>query len=350
MRIAILGYAHPFGEGTYYGAECEIYYLIRELKEMGHECVVFSVEGCNLPGFKFVELSKGWDDTKDIYKSAVMDWGDTYFDVIQSYQASGFIEWGFWKQQPYCLEPFFQFHGFRENVIAYSKRLRALNEDQSTVIYFGLPMDLYPDFLEESDDYLVWIGRIDMGKAPDIAIEVAKRAKKRLILMGPAYHYPYFVEKIWPHVDDEQIIWLRAVDDEIKQKVMRKAKGFLSTNWAEYHEMFGITNIEALACGVPVIGWGHATLPSAINFEGGEIITHGKHGFLNLYSDYSDAERERSIDKAVEYVNAIDDISRHDCRQLFLDRFTARTMAEKHVAYWNIIRERGLVYDVTGEI
>lgn len=336
MRICVLAYAHPFGEGKYYGAERMIYYLICELKKMGHECVVFSVDGCNLPGFEYHKMDRFWEDDRDIYAEAVKKHGP--FDFVQSYMASGRIDMKFWKTQNYCLEPFMIFTAFKTNLVWYSKLLQKICGGGGKVVYFGLPEEPYKVIEKDPDDYLVWIGRMDMGKAPDIAIDVAKRSGHKLILMGPAYHYPYFVDKIWPQIDGKQIIWLRAVDDEIKRRVFRKAKAFLSTNWEQYSEMFGIVNLEALAAGVPVIGWGNKGSPSAINFNGGEIIKHGVHGFINEYSGYSDAEREKSITAAVDYLKQIDGIDRKECHQLFLDRFTARTMAEDHLKYYRTIR------------
>jgi len=258
MRIAFCGYAHPFGEGKIYGAEREIYYLMLELREMGHECVAFAVEGCNLPGFEYVVIPKPWDEKRDLYAEAIKEHGP--FDMVHSYQASGFID----------------------------SKFRA--------------------------------------------------------------SHPYFVEKIWPEIDNSQIFWLRGVDDEIKRRVFRKAKGFLSTNWDRYHEMFGIVNIEALAAGCPVIGWGHKNEPSAINFEGGEIITHGEHGFINEYANYSAEEREKSIEKAIDYVKMLNEINRQKCYELFRARFTARGMAEKHLKYYSIVKEKGNVQDVTNEL
>jgi glycosyltransferase involved in cell wall biosynthesis len=353
MKIAVTGYAHPFGNNTYYGAERQIWYLMNELKKLGHEVVVFSVEGCNLPGFEYVKLPIPWKDDVDIYWEAIKEYekANGSFDFIHSYQASGMIsEQMRGDHKRYCLEPFFGFGRFPNNIISYSAKLNNVNGGQGTVIYFGLPQEKYPAIEEVPGDYLVWIGRMDMGKAPDIAIEVAKRTGQRLVLMGPSYHYPYFVDKIWPHVDGEQIIWLRAVEDEVKQMVFRKAKGFLSTNWDHYHEMFGIVNIEALASGCPVIGWGHKTQPSAINFEGGEIITHGKEGFIVEYNDYTEEEREKSIQQACEYVTQLSNIDRMACHNSFKWLFTAELMTKKHEVYYKLVKERGIVHNLTNEV
>lgn len=352
MKIAIFGYAHPFGYGSFYGAEREIFYLIQQLIQKGHEPVVFSVKGCVLP-CPYVIIPKPWDDQIDLHYEAMKKYESEKgikFDMIHSYMASGFISKEMRDNYSYCLEPFFGFTRFTENVITYSHKLNDVNGNRGSVIHYGLPEKIYQEELSDPDDYLVWIGRIDMGKAPDIAIEVAQRLDKRIILMGPAYHYPYFMDRIYGQIDGDKVIWLRTVNDTIKRRVFKKASCFLSTNWCQYHEMLGIVNIEALACGCPVIGWGNAKQPSAINFKGGEIIDHGKHGFINEYNDYSEDEREKSIQKAVEFVKQIGSIDRKECYQRFKERFTSEIMTEKHLKYYSIVKERKTVYNITNEL
>jgi glycosyltransferase involved in cell wall biosynthesis len=116
--------------------------------------------------------------------------------------------------------------------------------------------------------------------------------------------------------------------------------------------MFGIVNIEALACGCPVIGWGNSDEPysSEINFRGGKIIENGKQGFLVEYNNYSDGQREASIEKAVQSVKNIGQISRLDCRKLFEEKFTTKIMTNKIEKYYGIIKERKTVLNVTGEL
>lgn len=232
MLIAITGYAHPFSTDNgvaYYGAERIAGYLMLELRERGHKCVIFSVKGGSFPGFDYVPMEKCWDDKVDIYYEAIKKYeqdNNTKFDMVHSFQASGFHDPRMRSEYNFCLEPFFSFGPqhpghWSENIISYSKRLDQINGGHTALIYFGLPKDFY-EFSETHDNYAVWCGRMDPGKAPHIAIEIAKRAGIKLILMGPSYHYPYFVDKVWPHIDGENVVWLRGVDDNIKKRVLKK--------------------------------------------------------------------------------------------------------------------------------
>ena len=91
---------------------------------------------------------------------------------------------------------------------------------------------------------------------------------------------------------------------------MAKAKGFL--NPIKFHESFGLTTIEALSCGTPVISNNMGALP--------EIIKHGETGFLcNNYEQMK------------MYVNEIDEISPKKCREDVMKRFSREVMAKNYI-------------------
>ena len=79
--------------------------------------------------------------------------------------------------------------------------------------------------------------------------------------------------------------------------------------------------IEALACGTPVIGFPRGSVP--------EIIVEGETGFI-----------VEDIDRAVEAVGKIAQISRARCRREFEQRFTDRHMAEDYIRIYQQLLSR----------
>jgi len=119
----------------------------------------------------------------------------------------------------------------------------------------------------------------------------------------------YFDREIKPHIDGEQIIFLGEVDHAQKVKLLRGAKALLSP--IHWDEPFGLVNIEAYACGTPVIGMRHGSLP--------ELIEHGKTGYLC-----------RSVSEMANAVKRIDKIDRRMCREYVERKFSVEKMIDKH--------------------
>jgi glycosyltransferase involved in cell wall biosynthesis len=89
----------------------------------------------------------------------------------------------------------------------------------------------------------------------------------------------------------------------------------------QFDEPFGLSVVEAMACGTPVIAFNRGSMP--------EIIEHGKNGFL--VSDYLDA---------LKHVDRIETINRADCRQTVIDRFTVDHMVEQYCAVYTQMLEK----------
>lgn len=167
------------------------------------------------------------------------------------------------------------------------------------------------------DAPLVFLGRIEAIKGAHIAIAVAKRARRRLILAGnvPVDHQPYFEQAIRPHLDGEHVTWVGAVDDEAKSALLSQAAALLMP--VLWEEPFGIVMTEAMACGTPVIGFERGAVP--------EVVDDGVTGFVC-----------REEEEMVSAIGALGDVSRATCRSTAEARFSQRALVS---AYEDIYAE-----------
>jgi glycosyltransferase involved in cell wall biosynthesis len=125
---------------------------------------------------------------------------------------------------------------------------------------------------ERKGDYLLWVGRMDPGKGPHRAIEVARRAGRPLVLAGPVQPgcERFFATCIEPHVDGRKVSYIGEVGGARKRRLFGEALAFLMP--IRWPEPFGMVMVEALAAGTPVLAFCHGAAP--------EIVEHGETGFL----------------------------------------------------------------------
>ncbi len=177
-------------------------------------------------------------------------------------------------------------------------------------VYNGLNMNDYP-FSDQHDGYLLFVGRISVEKGVHNAIEVAKRTKLPLIIaakLETAYQpdVDYYKKYVEPELND-QIQWIGEVNEEERNKLMSRALCFLHPlTWSE---PFGLTLIESMACGCPVLAFPMGSIP--------ELIIDGKTGFI-----------PKDIDEMVEAVGRVKELNRMDCRVHALNKFSGEMMAD----------------------
>lgn len=156
----------------------------------------------------------------------------------------------------------------------------------------------------DPDAPLVYLSRIDADKGAHLAIEIARRSGRRLVLAGnhsaDANATRYWRELIQPQIDGTQISYVGPVGPRQKNELLGRARALLVPTQCD--EAFGLVYAEALACGTPAIGTFRGAVP--------EIIEPGRTGWLM-----------NDVDEGLRAVANLDGLSRAACRQTAEDRF-----------------------------
>ncbi len=170
---------------------------------------------------------------------------------------------------------------------------------------------------------LVFLSRLDRIKGADLAIAIARRAGRRLILAGNrAESGPdadYFERELAPLIDGDAVTWVGPVDDAAKRRLLASASAMLVP--IRWDEPFGIVFAEALACGCPVISCPRGALP--------EIVEPGVTGFLI-----------QSVDEGAGAVAKIDTLSRAACRLAAERGFSPAAVTDRYEALYRSLVSR----------
>jgi glycosyltransferase involved in cell wall biosynthesis len=187
-------------------------------------------------------------------------------------------------------------------------------------IFNGVELTMY-DFKEivALDAPLIFLGRIEPIKGTHIAIEVAKKTGKKLIIAGniPAEYQSYFNTLIKPQLND-QITYIGAVTDIEKNKILGEACAFLMP--IEWDEPFGIVMAEAMACGTPVIAFNRGSVP--------EVVIHGVNGY-----------RCDTIEEMISYVIKIKNIDRQKVRKDAEERFSSEVIVREYLNLYRTLKK-----------
>jgi glycosyltransferase involved in cell wall biosynthesis len=159
----------------------------------------------------------------------------------------------------------------------------------------------------ERGSYLAFLGRISPEKRPDRAIEVARALDMPLKIAAKvdAADRDYFEHAIRPQLSHPLVEFVGEVGDRDKDDFLGNAYAYLFP--IDWPEPFGLTMVEAMACGTPVIAMRCGSVP--------EVVADGVSGFIcGSMRDFIDAvPRAASIDRAA-------------CRAYAQARFSAAAM------------------------
>lgn len=187
-------------------------------------------------------------------------------------------------------------------------------------VHHGLPEDLYKPTVNPGK-YLAFLGRISPEKRVDRAIEIAKEAGMPLKIAAKVDRTDkeYFDEKIRRLLHHSFVEYIGEIGEKEKNEFLGSAYALLMP--IDWPEPFGLTMIEAMACGTPVIAWDMGSVP--------EVLDDGVTGYI-----------VSSIKEAASAVERVAMLDRARCRQVFEQRFGARRMCEEYLNIYKKISGR----------
>jgi glycosyltransferase involved in cell wall biosynthesis len=179
-------------------------------------------------------------------------------------------------------------------------------------IYHGVPEDLLRP-QPVTPGYLAFLGRIAPEKGVDQAIKIAGRCGIPIKIAAKIdkADVEYFEANIRSLLDLPHVEYIGEISDKEKAPFLSGAVGLLMP--VTWPEPFGLSMIEAMACGTPVVAYNRGSVP--------EVVEDGLTGFV--------VEDELS---AINAVRRLHQLPRQAIRARFEERFTARLMAKEYLA------------------
>jgi glycosyltransferase involved in cell wall biosynthesis len=321
MRIGLL--ASPriaIPPKKYGGIERVVYFLIKGLKELGHEVILFGTKDsevdCEVIGVENAipfaltpEEEKIYNEkTKDVHERTlelvkknlhridILNVHEEQYDITQFKNFPNLttihnpFAMGF-NTNPYLARKDQLFY----STVSYNQQKPIPFLRYAAAIYNCLdssefPFNSYPQ--TNTQEYVCFIGRLDPAKQPHLAIWFAIRNNIKIKVAGN-YNFAnkhYYETELKPLFDNHPLVeYVGEVGMEEKVKLLSNA--VCNLHPISFREPFGLTVIEAAYCGTPTIAIRRGSMP--------EIIEDGKTGIL--VEDFDEAtymlEKVRKFDR-----------------------------------------------------
>jgi len=200
----------------------------------------------------------------------------------------------------------------RVHYVAISDADRHPDLRYAATIHHGVPLDDFA-FDASGSENLLFFGRIHSDKGAAEAIAAARAAGRRLDLYGIVQDRGYHEREVAPAIDGDRISYHGPVGGAARVRALGGARALL--HLINFDEPFGLSVVEAMACGTPVIAPPRGSMP--------EIIRPGINGFLAA----TPAEVADAITRA-------GDLDRAAVRRSVEERFSIDRMADDYLALY----------------
>ncbi len=201
--------------------------------------------------------------------------------------------------------------------VSISNSDRSDKLDYIDTVYHGINLEQFT-FKNEVGEYLLFFGRIHPDKGAKEAIQIAKSFGKKLIIAGIIQDKDYYEKEISPHFG-ENIVYIGSVGPKERDKLLGGAYALLHPIF--FAEPFGLSVVESMACGTPVVAFNKGSMP--------ELIESGKNGFI-----------VSNVKEAVKVLKKIPQIKREYCRKTVENNFSVEIMVNNYIKIYQQIVDK----------
>jgi glycosyltransferase involved in cell wall biosynthesis len=187
-------------------------------------------------------------------------------------------------------------------------------------VYHGIPPQMHMPTFDPQGGYLAFLGRISPEKGPESAIRIAQRAGLPLKIAAKVDKSDenYFRERVEPLLTSPGVEFIGEINERQKTQFLGEALALLFP--IDWPEPFGITMIESMACGAPVLAFRHGSVP--------EIIEEGVTGMI-----------VSTVEEAVAVLPQLLALDRRVVRRRFEERFSSVRMAKAYLDIYRSMRK-----------
>ena len=177
------------------------------------------------------------------------------------------------------------------------RRIAKVWRREAEVIHPPVDTSLFVPSID-TDDYYLWAGQMVPYKKPDLAVEAFTASGKQLLMVGTGSMLERLKAKAGPN-----ITFVDRMDFKSLRRAYARARAFVMT--AE--EDFGITPVESMASGRPVVAYGRGgVLDSVVEAETGVFFDRQDPESLNeaverLERFLPDFDPGRAVERARDF-------------------------------------------------
>ena len=330
MRIAMISTPFvPVPPHHYGGTELVVHELVEALLDRGHEVTLFATgdsasraplrslypraqwppcwfTDLNHTAWAMGEATQGGYDLIHAHSPAALALGRVAPAVPLIYTLHH-------THEPALSEYYAHYPEVTFAAISGDQARRETGVPRCAVIHHGLDPSRYRWTFRPAP-FVCFVGRFAREKGIHTAIDAAERAGVPIRVAGEVHppDHDFGRLQVAPRLDRPHVTYLGCIGNAQKVPLLRDARALLAP--IEWNEPFGLTLIEAMLSGCPVVAYRRGSVP--------ELVEHGVTGLI-----------AESFDELVEFIRpggSVDRLDRQAIRAGAVERFNRRRMAAEY--------------------